>query len=79
MAAVEAVLSQERRGFFHVFVRFPQRGQESQQPSSEDIFFFYISGNKSILLLPFVSVEFLSASKIRNSASSYSFAILRGT
>ena len=42
-------------------------------------FFFYISGNKSILLLPFVSVEFLSASKIRNSASSYSFAILRGT
>lgn len=41
-------------------------------------FFFNISGNKSILLLPFVSMEFLSASTI-NSASSYSFAILRGT
>lgn len=78
MAATEAVLSQERRGFYRVFARFPQRGQEIQQPSSEIFFFFYISGNKSILLLPFVSMEFLSASKI-NSASSYSFAILRGT
>ena len=74
---MEAVLSQERRGFYRVFARFPQRGQEIQQPSSE-IFFFNISGNKSILLLPFVSMEFLSASTI-NSASSYSFAILRGT
>lgn len=43
-------------------------------------FFFYISGNKKyILLLPFVSMEFLSAFKMRNSASGYSFAILRGT
>ena len=60
-------------------VRFPQRGQEIQQPASEEIF-FYISGNKKyILLLPFVSMEFLSAFKMRNSASGYSFAILRGT
>lgn len=79
VAAMGAVLSRRGGGSAMCVLDF-QRGQEIPQPASEEIFFFHISGNqKYILLLPFVSMEFLSAFKMRNSASSYSFAILRGT
>lgn len=63
-----------REGFYRVFARFPQRGQEIQQPSSEIFFFFFFT---YLVISPFYYCHlspwnFLSASKI-NSASNSSF------
>lgn len=79
VAAMEAVLSRRGGGSTMCLLDF-HRGARRFNSLLVRRFLFYISGNKKyIFLLPFVSMKFLSAFKIRNSASSYSFAILRET